>query len=206
MVTWNIGGRIPENTAGFVGAKEGGKAGGFGSLMGSVPMAGIFGDEGGRGSKGEAVNHVARMSGAFGGLVGSVSTGAGGFIGSVTKGAGLATASPSAKASAAAEWSARASVVTWNIGGRIPENTAGFVGAKEGGKAGGFGSLIGSVPMAGIFGDEGRRGSKGDHGDENLLKSKSITHASGVFGGFIFGDGERGPRAAGRIPGENFLR
>ena len=78
MVSWNIRGRVPENTAGFVSAKQD-KAGAFGSLIGSM---GMFGEEGVRGgSKGDAVNHASRMSGAFGNLVGSMSTGAS-FIGS----------------------------------------------------------------------------------------------------------------------------
>ena len=78
VVSWNIRGRVPENTAGFVSAKQD-KAGAFGSLIGSM---GMFGEEGVRGgSKGDAVNHASRMSGAFGNLVGSMSTGAS-FIGS----------------------------------------------------------------------------------------------------------------------------
>ena len=104
VVTWNLGGRTPENTSGFLHAGKEGKVGGFGSLMGSVsiPFApgkqGSLGDAGGRGSKGEARNDIwskdtsaARISGAFGGLVGSVGNSAGGFLGSMTKGAGLVT-------------------------------------------------------------------------------------------------------------------
>jgi hypothetical protein len=89
VVTWNLGGRTPENTSGFLHAEKEGKMGGFGSLMGSVsvPFApgqhGILGGAGGRGSKGEARSDIwskdtsaARISGAFGGLVGSVGNGA----------------------------------------------------------------------------------------------------------------------------------
>ena len=104
VVTWNLGGRIPENTSGFLHARKEGKVGGLGSFMRSLSMPfapgkhGIFGDAGGLGSKDEARNDIwskdtsaARISGAFGGLVGSVGNSAGGFLGSRTKGAGLVT-------------------------------------------------------------------------------------------------------------------
>ena len=92
------------NTSGFLHAGKEGKVGGLGSFMGSVSMPfaprkhGIFGDAGGLGSKDEARNDIwskdtsaARISGAFGGLVGSVGNSEGGFLGSRTKGAGLVT-------------------------------------------------------------------------------------------------------------------
>jgi hypothetical protein len=108
-----------------------------------------------------------------------------------------------------AGWSARPSVVTWNLGGRTPENTSGFLHAEKEGKMGGFGSLMGSVsvPFApgqhGILGGAGGRGSKGEARSDIWSKDTSAARISGVWGGLMFGDNEeRGSKAAAPDPVE----
>jgi len=112
-----------------------------------------------------------------------------------------------------AEWSARPSVVTWNLGGRIPENTSGFLHARKEGKVGGLGSLMGSVSMPfapgkhGIFGDAGGLGSKDEARNDIWSKDTSAARISGVWGGLIFGDNEeRGSKAVAQDPVETSAR
>ena len=97
-----------------------------------------------------------------------------------------------------AEWSARPSVVTWNLGGRIPENTSGFLHARKEGKVGGLGSFMRSLSMPfapgkhGIFGDAGGLGSKDEARNDIWSKDTSAARISGAFGGLVGSVGNSG--------------